>query len=154
MIQPKDAWNAITSTDKIASYLLKWIAENRGFKRTVILEFMENIELIRLYIDNGVKPIEVIHRIDDSAFRKALAEGFNLNSIKHSKIGERSTKNIPQLKKYHGWDTQRVFENIYQKISTLKHIATIKRRKKSILLGIRLNNVFKLMLMLAIHIGN
>jgi hypothetical protein len=82
-----------------------------------------------------------------------LAEGLNFNALKRSKIGQKSTKNKPVLKKYHGWDTQRVFENAYQKVATLKHAVSIKNSKQPMRIGVRLNNVFELMIMLAIHIG-
>ena len=146
--------SAIGTTEKVASSLYKWVTGNRGFKRTVAIELKENIELIRLYVDSGADPKDLISKLTDSAFRNALSEGFNFNSLKKSKISTRSTKNVPQLQKYNDWDTQRVFENVYQKVTTIKHAATIKNSKKPIRTGVRLKNIFNLMVMLAIHIGN
>lgn len=151
---PTDAFAAIGTSERVASSLYKWAKGKRGFNRTVAIELRENIELIRMYIDSGAERNELIPKISDAAFRNALAGGFNFNSMKRSKIGVRSTKNIAQLKKYHGWKTQKIFENIYQKVATLKHAATIKDNRKSVRIGARLNNVFRLMVMLAIHIGN
>ncbi len=143
-MQPKEAFRAISTTEKIASSLYKWITGNRGLKRTVAIELKENIELIRLYIESDADPKELIPKINDDAFRNALAAGFNFNSLKRSKIGAKSTKDTPQLKKYHSWETQRVFENVYQKVATLKQAATITNSKKPVRIGVRLNNVFKL----------
>ena len=144
----------LAQVKKIASSLYKWITGNRGLKRTVVLELKENIELIRLYIKSGADPKEIIPELSDTAFRSALVQGFNFNALKRSKISSNSTLGLPQLRKYHGWETQEVFENIYQKISTLKKAAKLKKTKKPIRLGVRLQNLFKMMVMLAIHIGN
>lgn len=153
-MQPTDAFAAISTSEKIASSLYKWISGNRGLKRTVVLELKENIELIRLYIKSGADPKEIIPELSDTAFRSALVQGFNFNALKRSKISSKSTLGLPQLNKYHGWETQEVFENIYQKVSTLKKAARLKKTKKPIRLGIRLQNLFRMMVMLAIHIGN
>ena len=152
-MQPKDAFAAVGTTEKVASSLYTWIAGNRGLKRTVAMELQENIELIRLYVESGADPKELIPKLKEDAFRHALAEGLNFNSLKRSKIGQKSTKNKPVLKKYHGWETQRVFENAYQKVAILKHAISITQPKKPVRIGVRLNNVFELMIMLAIHIG-
>ena len=152
-MQPKDAFAAVGTTENVASSLYKWIAGNRGLKRTVAMELQENIELIRLYAESGADPKELVPKIKEDAFRHALAEGLNFNSLKRSKISQRSTKNKPQLKKYHGWETQRVFENAYQKVTTLRQAISITNPKKPVRIGVRLNNIFKLMIMLAIHIG-
>lgn len=153
-MQPKDAFAAASTTEKIASSLFKWVTGNRSLKRTVAIELKENIELIRLYMDSAADIKALIPKINDVAFRHALAEGFNFNSLKRSRIDSKSTFNTPQLKKYHNWDTQRVFENVYEKVATLKQAAAIKNSKNPVRIDVRLNNVFKLMKMLAIHIGS
>ena len=56
----------------------------------------------RLYVTSGAEPRELIPKLKEDAFRKALAQGFNFNSLKRSKISATSTRNIPQLKSYHG----------------------------------------------------
>jgi hypothetical protein len=40
-VQPKDAVSAISTTEKVASALFKWITGNRGFTRTVAIELKE-----------------------------------------------------------------------------------------------------------------
>jgi len=154
VISAKDAISGISTSEKVVSSFYKWITGQRGLKRTVAIELKENIELIRLYADSGADPKELIPKLSDSAFRNALTEGFNFNSLKKTKIDARSTRNIPQLQKYNGWDTQRVFENVYQKVATIKHAAEIKKSKKPVRIGVRLQNIFNLMVMLAIHIGD
>ncbi|KZM42484.1 hypothetical protein OA92_11225 [Marinomonas sp. SBI22] len=149
----KDAFVAMNSAEKISSSLYKWIAGNRGLKRTLAMELQENIELIRLYVETESGYLQLIPQLKDSAFRHALAEGFNFNALKRSKIGSESTRGVKQLERYHGWDTQRMFENIYAKISVIKAAINIKENKKPLRLGVRLHNIFKLLVMLSNHIG-
>jgi hypothetical protein len=153
-VQPQNTFTAISTAERITAALYKWITGNRGLKRTVAIELKENIALVRLYVTSGIEPRELIPKLRDDAFRKALAQGFNFNSLKRSKISAASTRNIPQMKSYHGWSTQRLFENVYTKIATLKHAATLPNgQKKTMRIGVRLINVFKLMVVLAHHIG-
>lgn len=153
-MQPTDAFNALSTSEKLTLALYKFITGQRGIKRTVVLELKQNIELIRLYAETEGDPKDLIHHLSDQAFRSALQQGFNFNSLQRGQITEKSTQNTPQLIKYHGWDTQKMFENIYEKVVTLKHATKIKQHKKPIRLGIRLQNLFKLMRLLAIHIGD
>ena len=150
---PKDVFTAISTTERVAASLYKWITGNRGFKRTVAIELQENIELVRLYVTSGAEPRELIPKLKEDAFRNALAQGFNFNTLKRSKISAASTRNIPQLRSYHGWSTQKLFESVYTKIATLKHAATLPSGQKPVRTGVRLINVFKLMVVLAHHIG-
>lgn len=150
---PKDVFTAISTTERVAASLYKWISGNRGFKRTVAIELQENIELVRLYVASGAEPRALIPKLKEDAFRNALAQGFNFNTLKRSKISATSTRNIPQLRSYHGWSTQRLFESVYTKIATLKHAATLPNGQKPVRIGVRLINVFKLMVVLAHQIG-
>ncbi len=152
-MQPKDAFTAITTTEKVTSSLYKWITGNRGFKRTVAIELQENIEIIRLYIESEARVESLIPKLKDEAFRNALAEGFNFNSLNRKKIDETSTKGKKQLAVYHGWETQKVFESVYTKISVVKNAVDIKDNEKPKRLGVRLHNIFKMMIMLTEHIS-
>ena len=152
-MQAKDAFAALGAAEKIAAALYKVITGDRGIKRTLVMELQENIEHIRLYVESDTDPKKLIPDLSETVFRNALADRFNFNSLQRSAIATRSTRDLPQLRKYHGWKTQRVFENVYQKVATLKHAVNITDSKKPVLIGVRLNNVFMLMVMLATHIG-
>jgi hypothetical protein len=153
-LQPQDTFTAISTAERITAALYKWITGNRGLKRTVAVELKENIELVRLYIESNTDPRELIPKLREDAFRSALSQGFNFNTLQRSKISAASTRDIPQLKPYHGWSTQKLFESVYEKIATLKHAVTIRTSKKPVRIGVRLINVFKLMVVLAHHIGD
>ncbi|MDC5842030.1 hypothetical protein OPW33_22145 [Vibrio europaeus] len=152
-MQAKEAFEAASSAEKVASSLYKWIAGNRGLKRTVAVELQENIELIRLYVETSSGYEQLIPQIKESAYRNALQQGFNFNSLNRSKIDAASTKGIKQLERYHGWETQQVIESIYAKISAIKAAIKIKDNAKPLRLGVRLHNIFKLLVMLSNHIG-
>jgi hypothetical protein len=153
-VHPQDTLTAISTAERITAALYKWITGNRGLKRTVALELKENIELVRLYVESGTDPRELIPKLQEDAFRSALSQGFNFNALQRSKISADSTRNIPQLKVYHGWSTQKLFESVYGKIATLKHAITIRTSRKPLRIGVRLINLFKLMVVLAHHIGD
>jgi hypothetical protein len=153
-LQPQDTFTAISTAERITAALYKWITGNRGLKRTVAVELKENIELVRLYTESSTDPRELIPKLREDAFRSALSQGFNFNTLQRSKISAASTRDIPQLKLYHGWSTQKLFESVYEKIATLKHAVTIRTSKKPVRIGVRLINVFKLMVVLAHHIGD
>jgi hypothetical protein len=153
-LQPQDTFTAISTAERITAALYKWITGNRGLKRTVAVELKENIEMVRLYIESSTDPRELIPKLREDAFRSALSQGFNFNTLQRSKISAASTRDIPQLKLYHGWSTQKLFESVYEKIATLKHAVTIRTSKKPVRIGVRLINVFKLMVVLAHHIGD
>ncbi|MFM2613358.1 hypothetical protein [Vibrio campbellii] len=150
----KEGFAAISTAEKVAQSLYKLVAGNRGLKRTVAVELQENIELIRLYVETESGYDQLIPKLKDNAYRSALSEGFNFNSLKRSKIDSQSTKGQKQLEKYHGWETQKVFENIYSKIAVVKEAIEIKDNKKPLRLGVRLHNIFKLSVMLSNHIGS
>jgi hypothetical protein len=149
----KETVSAVNTTEKVASALFKWITGNRGLKATVSMELKENIELIRLYIDTGADAKELAINLKEESYRHALKEGFNFNSLNKLPIAKGTVTNSAQLDKYSGWSTEKLFENIYSKIATVKKATEITNRKKSLRLGVRLTNIFKLMVLLANHIG-
>jgi hypothetical protein len=60
---------------------------------------------------------------------------------------------IAALKRYIGWDTERLVSNIYQKIIHLQKIVRIGYDPKRILIRRRLINLLSLLLLLSRHIG-
>jgi len=144
----------VGTVERIASSLQKWIKSSRITKRTVAVELKENIELIRLYVESGADIKKLVPELKDTAYRKALSEGFDFNSFNKDSFDQRTTQKIKQLARYHDWNTQKVFENVYEKIVTLKKSLLISNPKKKVNINLRVKNLFKLMVILAIHIGN
>lgn len=149
----KETVAAINTTEKVASALFKWITGNKGLKATVTIELKENIELIRLYVEAGADAKELALNLQETSYRNALQEGFNFNSLNKKPIEKGTVLNSSQLDKYAGWSTEKLFENIYTKVAIVKKAAEVKNPKKPLRLGVRLTNIFKLMILLANHIG-
>ena len=55
-MQPQDIFTTLSTTERVAASLYRWITGNRGLKRTVAIELKENIELVRLYVTSGTEP--------------------------------------------------------------------------------------------------
>ena len=152
MTDPGTAISAVSTTHQVSASLFKWMAGSKGIKRTVVLELKQNIDLLGLWKATDADPAEVITQFSDEAFRAATLQGFNLNSLKRGKIGKASTKGVPQLERYHGWTTEKAFDNVYGKVATLRHAVALKSGKRPIRLNVRLANLQRQMIMLAIHL--
>lgn len=149
---PKDVLKGLSVAEKIGSGIYGHIRTNRAHARSVAIELRQNIELIGLYAQAGSAARDVIPRLSNSALGTAITAGFSFSSLKRGRIGKKSTAGRPQLESYVGWSTQKAFERLYTRIATLKHAAEIEKRGSRIRLDVRLNNLFRYMIMLARHI--
>jgi hypothetical protein len=59
-VQSRDAFPAISAAEEIAAALFKWITGNRGFKRKDGIARQADIGLVRLYVQSGTGPGELI----------------------------------------------------------------------------------------------
>lgn len=151
---PTDLIKGLNVAERIGSSVYDHIKENRAYAQTVAVELRQNIELIELYQQAGVKPKDIIPQLSNAALLAALNAGFNFASLKRSKIGPKSTRKIPQLEKYIGWTTQKSFKRLCTRISTLKEIQKLpKKNRDKLRPGARLNNLFRFLIMLGLHIG-
>ena len=149
---PTDIIQGLNVAERIRSSIYDHIKENRAHARTVAVELRQNIELIDLYRRAGSKPELIMSKLSNSALMAALGAGFNFGSLKRSRIGTKSIRQIAQLQKYKGWTTQKAFERLCTKISTLKHVEHLPENDGKIRASARLNNLFRYLIMLARHI--
>ncbi len=149
---PKDVLKGLSVAEKIGSGIYGHIRTNRAHARSVAIELRQNIELIGLYAQAGSSASDVIPRLSNSALGTAITAGFSFSSLRRGKIAAKSTAGKPQLAPYVGWSTQKAFERLYTRIATLKHAAEIDKRGSRLRLNVRLNNLFRYMIMLARHI--
>lgn len=149
---PKDVLNGLSVAEKIGAGIYGHIRTNRAQARSVAIELRQNIELISLYAQAGSAARDVIPRLSNSALGTAITAGFNFSSLKRGKIGKKSTGGKAQLEPYIGWSTQKAFERLYTRITTLKHAAEIEKPGSRIRLDVRLTNLFRYMIVLARHI--
>ncbi len=59
-MRSRGAFSAISAAEKIAAALFKWISVNRGFKRKDAIARQVDIGLVRLYVECGTGPGELI----------------------------------------------------------------------------------------------
>jgi hypothetical protein len=129
------------------------IRRNRGRKRMLLIEMKKNLEMIGL-LDEGVPIDQVILSLETTQLEKAFDSGFDFNSFRllKPKVSASIVRENAFYHRYIGWTFDRLFENIYIKIDTLKKIAEIKPRVENINRTARLNNILRLITLLLLHI--
>jgi len=130
------------------------LASRRGTRHALAMELSQNLELLRLGLHLHARPCEVISQLQDDAYQQALTGGYRFNRLNRAKIGPKSTANKPALRRYHGWSTERLLDNVYHKITHLKQLCALTGVDDSVNFQARLRNLFQLMAVLAIHVGS
>ena len=146
------AFSTILSVEKLAKNLDSLLKNSRGHKRAILREMQENINLLLLAKNRQLPAGKVIEKLDRRNYLAAADAGFNFKLIKRSALKKETVKDVPQFKKYIGWSTERLLENIYLKVKQLQDIAAIDPEQKSLNLQIRLENLLRLMMLLLQHV--
>ncbi|MBI9096861.1 MAG: hypothetical protein JEY91_00215 [Spirochaetaceae bacterium] len=121
-------------------------------KKMIMREIHENLDLITLWENNDFPIDKVIEKLSFRNYEKSQLDNFNFNSIKKSHLKEQTTRNVPQFRKYIGWSTEKLFENLYRKIKLLKVIIEMDSDNKKVNKSMRLRNIYKLMILILFHI--
>jgi hypothetical protein len=145
-------FKGITTAASVVSALRPLIKSSRGIKRGLLMELQSNIQLIFLYTEGGLPIDSVIRKLDTSRCKAALESDFNFSLLKRAAVSRSLAHGVAQFKPYIGWTTEQLFSAIYLKISELQHIVEIDPNNKQFRKGVRLLNVFKLMLLLLRHL--
>lgn len=145
-------FSGLSSASSLAKTFQPLLKNTRGVKRALLLELKKNLNLLYLFLGDESKESMVVSKLDMRVYEEAIKDGFNFNYIKKGKISSRLTGNIKQLQPYVGWDTERLFENIYLKIHQLKSINEIDPGNTKFRVGVRLRNLHKMMLLLVKHV--
>jgi hypothetical protein len=146
------AFSTILSVEKLAKNLDSLLKNSRGHKRAILREMQENINLLFLAKNRQLPAGKVIEKLERRNYLAAADAGFNFKLIKRSALKKETVKDVPQFKKYIGWSTERLLENIYLKVKQLQDIAAIDPEQKSLNLQIRLENLLRLMMLLLQHV--
>ncbi len=144
----------LAGAQRVINDLQARLASRRGMRHALVMELSQNLELLRLGLHLQAQPCEVIAQLQDAAYRQALAAGFRFNRLSRAKISVKSTGNKPALRRYHGWSTTRLVDNIYHKITHLKQLCALSNTGSAINFHTRLQNLFYLLAVLALHIGS
>ncbi|MCK4894780.1 MAG: hypothetical protein KAT07_12465 [Calditrichia bacterium] len=146
------AFQALTTSEKMVKSMNAVLKNAKGHKRAVLRELKENLNLLLLSRKNQLPPDRVIPRLQCKNYIAAADAGFNFKSIKRSSLKEKTTRDVPQFKKYIGWSTERLLENIYLKVKQLQDIIDMQVAAKNLNIDARLENLTRLMILLFQHI--
>jgi hypothetical protein len=146
------AFQALTTTEKMAKSVNAILKNAKGHKRGVLRELKENLNLLLLARKNQLPSDKVISKLERKNYLAASDAGFNFKSIKRSSLRQKTTRDVPQFKKYIGWSTERLLENTNLKIKQLQDIIDMQLVSKNLDLDARLENLTRLMILLLQHI--
>ena len=146
------AFEALNTADKVAKNLTTIIKNSRGHERAVLREFKENLELLFMVRRHKVPADKVINKLSVDNYLNAANSGFNFKAIKRGSVKEKTTGGIPQLKKYIGWSTERLLENIYLKIKFLQNYLEMAADPQKINIDRRMEYLIRVMLLFLQHI--
>ncbi len=146
------AFKAVIEAGKAGMTLRTLIKDRSGHKRKVLLELQENVDLINLAKVKAFDIDKVIKKLQRKNYLAGVEADFDFNSLKRSVLLEKSIKDVPQFKKYIGWSTERLFINIYRKVKQLQDIVEMDSENKNINKKARLENIYRMMLLMINHL--
>jgi hypothetical protein len=147
-----DFFSGLSTTASVASTFQSLLKNTRGTQRAVLLELQKNINLLNLFINDEAKTEAIIKKLDVREYEKAVKSDFNFKDLKKTRVSGRLVKDVKFLEPYIGWQTEKLFENIYLKIHQLKTIIDVDPSNVNFRLGVRLKNLHKIMILLLKHI--
>jgi hypothetical protein len=146
------AFQALTTSEKMIKSLNAVLKNAKGHKRAVLRELQENLNLLLLVRKNQLPSHKVISKLERKNYLAASDAGFNFKSIKRASLKQKTTRGVPQFKKYIGWSTERMLENINLKIKQLQDILDIQLVSNNLNLNARLENLTRLMILFLQHL--
>ena len=140
--------------EDLTEKLLKSLKSARGRKRRLLLELQGNLDILQLWKRNRFPPEGIIPKLERVQYDAALEENFKLNSIKRQPLGKEASKNVPQFRKYIGWSTEKLLDNLYRKIKILSDILELDGNRDKVNMDVRLNNIYKMLVLIITHINS
>jgi hypothetical protein len=147
-----------TLGDLVEKLLKAYQKANKGklsTMRAVLTEMRLNFERIDDYFRGGNPIHQVIRTLSVTALKEALFDSdFDFNNFKRKKIRVRKLFEDPDyfFLNYDGWTTERMFNNLYEKIVRLQEISREYGDNPNYRLGVRLGNIRKMMVLLLLHL--
>lgn len=126
------------------------LARRRAFQNTVVIELNENLAFLRAALREGVTGPAIVAQLDDTEYRKAVSEGFDLNTIQADFLQASTYAGAREFEVYKGWDTERLIQNVYARMATLKKLVVADPK---IDLTRRLQSLFKYVMVVVAHIA-
>lgn len=153
MIDPASVLGSLANLSSVLGAFDGLLKGARGTKRSLLLELEANLRLAQIGKQGNISAEKLIQRLQTKALQNAIADdNFKFSSLKSGKVKKQLVGDAPQLQRYVGWTTEKLFLNIYLKIGDLQHIVELAPDADHFRVNVRLGNVFRLMLLLARHI--
>ncbi len=146
------AFSTLLSAEKVARAVDSAVRNARGHKRAVLRELQENIHLLMIAREEKLPPEKVIPRLERKNYLYASDSGFNFKLLRRSALKSHATGGLPQFKKYIGWSTERLLENIYLKVKQVQVLVEIGKPAPQVNLEIRMEYLLRLMILFLKHI--
>lgn len=146
------AFQALTTTEKMVKTVDSVIKNAKGYKRALLRELKENLNLLLLVRNKHFSAGKVIPKLQTKNYLAASDAGFNFKLVKRAPLQGKTTRGVPQFKRYLNWSTERLFENIYLKINQLQSVIELGTDPSNFDLDIRVENLTRLMILLLNHI--
>jgi hypothetical protein len=105
----------------LLSFLLKESKTNDTFKKQLIRELRNNLNIFHNAYLNNVSQDVMIDMLDNSAIKDAIKNSFKFKKLKPGKI-EAKYIHDDRNKKYIGWDADKLMDKIDEKIEELKNL--------------------------------
>lgn len=154
-----ESLGAIGSLGDLVEKLLKaYQKANKGklsTMRGVLTEMHLNFERIDDYFQVRNPIHQVIRTLSVTALKEALFDSdFDFNNFERKKIHVRKLFENPDYftLNYDGWTTERMFNQLYEKIVRLQEISQEYGDNPHYRLGVRLGNIRKMMVLLYLHL--
>ena len=120
----------------------------RASKNLVVIEINQNLSFIRAGLSGDVDASSIINGLDTDQYKKAVASGFNFNSIQNKKLLKKTYGGVKEFEKYYNWTTEKLINKAYERIDTLKKL---NFNKGKIDIKSRLQYLFKYLMVLVAH---
>ena len=123
--------------------------ETRSSRSRVVGEISRNLAFVREGLRDNLEPAKIIAQLEDADYIEARKRGVNLGAVQSKKLSKQTYGSIREFGKYEGWDTDRLVQNAYERIDTLKKL---NLAGKSVNASSRLKYLFKYLLLVMAHI--
>ncbi|MDQ6959282.1 MAG: hypothetical protein Q9M24_09260 [Mariprofundaceae bacterium] len=121
----------------------------KSSKNLVVIEISQNLSFIREGLVSDIKASNIIKDLDTAQYKKATAEGVNLNSIQKKRLIKKTYGGAKEFEKYHNWTTEKLINKAYERIDTLKKLNI---NKENMNINSKLQYLFKFLMVLMAHI--
>jgi len=121
----------------------------KSSKNLLVIEISQNLSFMREGLAGDIDSSSIINGLENDQFIKAIEKATNFNSIQKNKLAKKTYGGAKEFDTYHNWTTEKLINNAYERINTLKKLNI---NKGKINIHSRLQYLFKYLMVLMAHI--